>query len=373
MKGRKTALYILFLVALLLPLFQMLTHLIPEPMLRGAYVPHQKPELTAKSWFDGSFQSEFEQYVNDNHGFHSNLVKMRNLFCFKVFHQINAKNVVLGEENYLYEQDYIDAHYGTDFIGTDSLRLFVEKTKKLQDALAARGKTLVVFLAPSKADFFPEYIPKDQQRAETDSTNHKQFSKLLKQYGVNVIDYNQYYQSQKEVTQHPLYSQYGIHWSEYGLVHAADSLVRYIAQKSGLQLPRLVIDRYVVSEKPQFTDYDLGRILNLAGKPLKSYSLCYPEWHWTSDTASPKPTLIAISDSYYWEIFNLKIQQLCFQGSFWYYNSSVYPETFTKETFTSDLNLQEEIEKTDVILIMSTTPGLKTFSWGAVDNLLKAL
>lgn len=373
MEKRKKVLYIIFLLALILPLFQKWTHLLPEPFLRGIFIKNEKPTLNAQNWFDGSFQTQYEKYINDSLGFHGNLVKMRNLFCFKVFHQINNPNVVLGKDNYLYEQDYIDAHYGTDYIGKDSIERQVIQVKQLQDALADKGKTLVIFLAPSKADFLPEFIPKSLQKKETDSTNHKQFSRLLKTHGVNVIDYNSYYQTQKAVTPYPLYSQYGIHWSEYGLIKATDSLTRFIGEKSGMRLPHLVIERYVVSNDPKFTDYDLGFILNIAGPKLKSYPLCYPEWHWSTDTLSPKPTMTVISDSYYWEIYNLGIQQHVFQGKFWYYNSSVYPESFTKETFTSDLNIKEEIEKSDVILIMSTTPGLRTFSWGAIDNLLKAL
>ncbi|MBO4489375.1 MAG: hypothetical protein J5741_06970 [Bacteroidales bacterium] len=371
MKGRKTVLYIIFLITLLLPLLQALTRLVPERPLAGAYVPHERPSLTAKNWLDGSFQADFEPYTNEHLGFHNSLVRLRNLFCFKVFHQTNAQNVVLGKENYLYEQDYIDAHYGTDFIGRDPILSQVKKTRELQDRLAAKGKTLIVFLAPSKADFFPEYIPKSLQKTETDNTNYKIYSQLLKQYGINVIDYNAYFLSQKQRSPYPLYPQYGIHWSDYGMVNATDSLLRYLRQKGGYHLSKLVIDEYKISEEAQKTDYDLGDLLNLAGKQLHCYPLCYPSWHWEEDTTTPKPTLTAISDSYYWAVFNMGIQQFCFNGSFWYYNSTVYPESYTSATNTSDLNMKEEIEKTDIFLIMSTTPGLKTFSWGALDSLLQ--
>ena len=371
MKGRKTVLYIIFLITLLLPLLQALTRLVPERPLAGAYVPHERPSISAQSWFDGSFQADFEPYTNEHLGFHNSLVRLRNLFCFKIIHQTNAQNVVLGKENYLYEQDYIDAHYGTDFIGRDSILSLVKKTKDLQDLLAAKGKTLVVFLAPSKADFFPEYIPESLQKAETDNTNYKIFSQLLKQYGVNVIDYNAYFLSQKTSSPHPLYPQYGIHWSEYGMVNATDSLLRYLRQQCGYKMSKLIIDGYDISQEAQKTDYDLGDLLNLAGKQLRGYPLCYPNWHWEEDTTSPKPVLTAIADSYYWAVFNMGIQQLCFNGSFWYYNSTVYPESYTTETKTGDLNMEDEIEKADIFLIMSTTPGLKTFSWGALDSLLK--
>ncbi|MBR4135681.1 MAG: hypothetical protein IKU03_04625 [Bacteroidales bacterium] len=371
MKVRKAILYTLFLVALLLPILQMHIHFFDEPTLGGTFVPHEKPALTAKDWFNGSFQPAYEQYINDTLGFHPNMVRCRNAFLFKVFRQTSAQNVVIGQNDYLYEQGYIDAHYGTDYIGVDSILRQVQKIRALQDSLAARDKILVVFLAPSKADFYPEYIPRWQQKAETDSTNHQQYRKMLKQHGVNVIDYNTYYQSQKAISSYPLYPKYGIHWSDYGIIHAMDSLVNYIRQKSDLQLPRLVIERNVIDSHPRFSDFDLGTLLNLPDNYLPNYPLCYPDWHWTTDTAFPKPTLISIADSYYWGMFNKNLQQSCFQGSFWYYNSTVYPESYSQDTHTRDLDLGKEIEKADVILIMSTTPGLSNFSWGAVDSLLK--
>ncbi|MBO7646691.1 MAG: hypothetical protein J6S56_01170 [Bacteroidales bacterium] len=371
MKGRKTVLYIIFLIVLMLPLLQALTRLVPERELTGVYISHERPSLTVQSWFDGSFQAAFEPYTNEHLGFHNSMVRLHNLFCLKAFHQINAQNVVLGKENYLYEQDFIDAYYGTDFIGRDSILSLVKKTKELQDLLAAKGKTLVVFLAPSKADFFPEYIPDSLKKKETNNTNYKVFSQLLKQNNINVIDYNAYYLSQKKSSPYPLYPQYGIHWSDYGMVHATDSLLRYLSQKCGYNLSKLVIDENTISQKAQKTDYDLGDLLNLAGKQLRGYPLCYPKWHWEEDTTAPKPHLTVIADSYYWAIFNMGIQQFCFNGSFWYYNHTVYPESYTTETITDDLNMKDEIEKTDIFLIMSTTPSLKKFSWRALDSLLR--
>ena len=60
MKGRKTVLYIIFLIVLMLPLLQALTRLVPERELTGVYISHERPSLTIQSWFDGSFQAAFE-------------------------------------------------------------------------------------------------------------------------------------------------------------------------------------------------------------------------------------------------------------------------------------------------------------------------
>ena len=373
MKGRKTALYILFLVGLLLPVVQMWTRWVPQPTLRGAYEKHARPQLTAKSWFSGEFQEAYELYFNDSVGFHPQLTRLYNMARFRLFHESNANNIVFGIDDYLYEQDYIDAHYGTDYIGMDSIRAQVLRVRQLQDDLAAQGKTLIVFLAPSKADYLPEYIPVSQRKSHTDSTNHRQFSRLLQAEGVNVIDYNTHYQSLKATTPYPLYPQYGIHYSHYGMLQATDSLIRYIERIRHCQLPRIVVDRYEVSHKPQFTDYDLGSVLNMAGRPLKSFPLCYPVWHWSEERAPEPLKMIAVADSYFWAMFDIGLESRCMDGSFWYYNSSVYPATFDKATFTSELDIAKEIGDADIVLIMSTTPGLRTFSWGFLDNARRAM
>ena len=67
-------------------------------------------------------------------------------------------DVVIGKENYLYEKGYIDAFFGVDFIGHDSIAISAYKLKMIQDTLAKLNKTLLIILAPGKGDFFPEYI-----------------------------------------------------------------------------------------------------------------------------------------------------------------------------------------------------------------------
>ncbi len=359
----KRILNILFLVLLFIPLLQKWTRLIPEKPLYGAFTVPERPELTAENWFNGTFQAEYEKHFNEEMGFHASFVRIRNTFFYDMFGQTNA-HVVFGKEDYLFEQDYIDAHYGADYVGIDSLQRTAEAIRQLRDTLAARGKTFLVFLAPSKADFFPEYLTDTSRKAETDSTNYKQLSRLLKQWGLPVIDYNQYYMTHKATSPYPLYSKYGIHWSYYGSMQATDSLMHYIAEARNTEMPRVVTDKFKVQNKPDHSDYDLGNLLNLSHR-LKGYPLCYPQWHWQqpADTAD-MPHLLTISDSYYWEMY--------FYGRFWYYNTTAYPESFDKETMVSCFNLKEEIEKADVVIIMSTTPGLKKFSWGFVQNALNA-
>jgi len=367
MKDLKHILYLIFLILCCLPLAQKWTHLIHVRPLAGAYYEPTKPVFNAKNWFDGTFQSDYEKYSNDKLGFHPGLVRIRNGFCYRVFHQINAQNIIAGKQDYFYEEDYFKAYYGKDYVGLSTIQKKVLQTKQLQDSLAKMGKTLIICLAPSKAAYYPEFIPDNYKGKISDSTNYQQYCRLLKAAGVNVIDFNQWFLAQKSTTPYPLYPQYGIHWSQYGLLKASDSLITYVEHLRSIHLSHIQIDKYKLSRKMQFDDYDLGKTLNLAGPQLRTFKMCYPEWHWTTGKNIVHPRMIAVADSYFWGPFNLGLVSSCFTGSFWYYNQTCYPESFDKETHPQDFNLQDIINKTDIIVIMSTQPGLKDFSWGFLD------
>ena len=55
---------------------------------------------------------------------------------------------------------------------------------------------------------------------------------------------------------------------------------------------------------------------------------------------------------------------------FWYYNREIYPESFTKQNFVSNLvDLAYEVEKNDVVLIMFTDANLKDFAYDFIERL----
>lgn len=364
MKVRKYILYSIFLIVLLLPLVQRFFHLFKENPLTGAYIATEKPELNAESWFDGSFQSGFEAFANDNLGFHNTAVRLRNSFCFSVFHKANA-NVVVGKDNYLYEQPYIDARFGLDYIGRTAIEKRVRRIRQFQDSLDREGKKMIIFLAPSKADYFPEYLPKFYRKMNycQDSTNYRQFKKFFKQYGVRYIDYNQYFIQQKEKTEYPLYPKYGIHWSHYGAVYAMDSLIRYAEQLLHVRLNRMYVNDMIRKYNAFYSDYDLAYTLNLARKSqLKGYPMYYLDVQWEKDTTLPKPNMLVIADSYYWYIYMAHLQCDCFTGNFWYYNKTVYPES--ADANGNAVDVYEDMQKADILLIMCTTQGLCDLGWG---------
>jgi hypothetical protein len=80
--------------------------------------------------------------------------------------------------------------------------------------------------------------------------------------------------------------------------------------------------------------------------------------------------VLVVGDSYYWNIVNTRIPAELFRNeAFWYFGKLVYPEFYAHPTYVKDLNVREEVEKQDVILLMTTERFLYKSDWNFIDAL----
>ena len=150
---------------------------------------------------------------------------------------------------------------------------------------------------------------------------------------------------------------------------AADSLIKYIEHTRQIDMPDVFIDSYKVESISRRPDYDIGKTLNLLCKLKEEKPLAYPVYRFESNDEKDRPKVLAISDSYYWNIFNTQIPKNLFGNeAFWYFYSKVYPDTYFSPLSVGDLNLKEEIEKQDVILLMITERFLYKFGWNFIED-----
>lgn len=371
MKGSKIKIALLTIVSVLLTLplvlsFTRLNRVIP---LKGDVQLTQKPELNGKTWFDGSFQGQFEKYVNDNIGFRPWFVRVRNQITYSLYGKLNAAYVIRGKEDYFYEINYIKAYNGIDFIGKDTITERAIQIKLLQDSLQKIDKTLIICIAPGKGSFYPEYFPDEYKMPHTDLTNYHLYKTTFDSLGVNYIDYNGWFKAMKDTSRYILYPKYGIHWSHYGMLLATDSLISFIENKRHIDLPDLKLTNFKLSKHLNNSDYDIADGLNLVFK-LPIDPLCYPEISWEDTTKKAQPKVIVIADSFYWSMFDTEVWYKSFSpGGFWYYYKQIYPESFSQELLVENINQKEAIDANDVFVIMVNEANLPLFPWGAVASL----
>jgi hypothetical protein len=335
-----------------------------EP-LKGDVSYPEKPQLKNNSWWEGDFQEMQNEYLNSFFGFRELAVRLNHQLYFNLFKKPKAKAVVIGKENYLFEQSYIDAYIGTDYVGDDSISNTLNRLSFINDTLEKLGKKLLIVFAPSKASFYPEYLPNDIS-IPNEKTNYKIFSNKANQQNLNVIDFNRWFMFQKNKSKYPLFPQHGIHWSTYGTALAMDSLIKKMEQLKNIDIPSITF-KDVHVEAPKGIDIDIAEGMNLWNE-LEGYRLAYPILKQEDTVGKTKPKALIISDSFYWGMYNLTINKAFRNDHFWYYNKQVYPETFTKETTTDDLDFKEEINNHDIFVIMATEATLRKFGWGFVEK-----
>ncbi len=352
----------LTLVVITLPLLQ---HVFNFPKLRGlkgAFTKVEKPKLSYKSWLDGTYPESADKYMTRNFGFRPNLVRLDNEWNYDLFGEVRAATVVEGKENYLYEQNYIDALMGKDFLGHDIILEKVKLWESLSDSLNARGKEFLVVLAPGKASFFPEFIP-GEDGAPADSTNYFSLRDALGESDVEHIDFNGWFMDLKSSAEYPLYPKTGIHWSRYGMLLGADSLARNLAELTGLDLPRIVWNEIEYVDERRHIDDDIEQTMNILHS-LPNYKMAYPKY-WYDGGEGKKPRGSIIGDSYFWDMLRCGFLQNIFSdGDFWFYNDNVYDTEGILIGPAKKMDIENWLENTDVVIFLATEGNLKYFPWG---------
>src|SRR5579872_5274432 len=112
----KYLLFGLFLFLLWAPMLQNRFNVFKGGELKGAFVKPDDIHFSFKNWFDGTYAPKKEGYIRSSFGFQGDLVRLYNQIDYSIFKIANTDNVVVGNDDYLYEDRYIISYYGRDFV-----------------------------------------------------------------------------------------------------------------------------------------------------------------------------------------------------------------------------------------------------------------
>jgi hypothetical protein len=367
MKFLKHTLLVVFLLLLVLPSVQNTFQLFNPKPLYGFYTPVPPPEFQWKTWMSGEYQDKYKVSWEDSLGLKSLLVRIYNQVDFSMFSIAHAAKIVVGKNTNLFGRQYIDSYLGTNFAGKMYIDYKMRELKYAQEELKRRNILLLVIFAPDKGTYYPEDLPDRFMTIPRTLTNYEYCVQKCREDNINVIDFNSYFRAAKDTTHYPLYAKVGIHWSTYGAVLAADSLIRYLQARLKIRMPRLVIDSIVPSLKSRDEDNDIIRAMNIFGS-IPQPVMAYPVFHFESDSATTKPMVLFVTDSFYWQWRDLGIPKEIFRNQeWWYYNAEVYPESYTKLTNTSQINFNEAVNRQNVIVLLQTFGGMGNIGHGFLD------
>lgn len=363
-------LFILFLIILSFSAIQRKFEIWKPKNLNGSYTLAHYETFSISKWIDGSFQAQYDKYLEDHIGFRTRLIRFYNTIDFRLFRKSHANLVRIGKDDVLYEERYILSCLGLDFAKEAELTDKVLRTKRVQDSLEAKGVNFLVITAPGKGWYYPEYLPKPYDDIKKGNTNYEYVTDLFKKHDINNLDFNALFMDMKDTTSYALFPKCGVHWSYNSMRYVVDTIIKYCNTNFEFDLPQLIIDSVDKTIKPRVTDYDIGDALNLNYK-IPQDTLLYPYFSFNHDTTITKPKLLVIGDSFYWTFFNAHFAVELFDyNRFWYYNENAFGSLQLPFEY---IDRKKEIEESDLILIWSTEAAYHNFDLGFVNSYIQIL
>jgi len=363
---------ITILVLLLLPMFNYKLKFLNELRLHGSETQVAQPIRSFKSYFTGQYQDSFANYFSANLPLRSYAIKIHNQILYSAFKYTNASQVVVGKEGHLYETPYLNAFTGSNYIGDSAINKRTLKLQKIQLALAKINKKLLVVFAPGKASFSPATIPNEYQQ-KINKNNHDEFIKAYQKNKINHIDFVAYFNKLKQKSPYPLYGKYGIHWSQYGMNIALDSMLHKMELAVNQKFPSKINLETAVTNGYRFTDNDVELALNLFIE-LPKENMAYRSFQFEKIANKYKPNIIVVADSYWWLAHNNYISKEIFnEYRFLYYNKSIFDFNQQLPLTLNDDLIADYLNRADVIVLMATEANHNWFPYGFDDQLLNIL
>jgi hypothetical protein len=359
---------LLILVLACIPAFLSKVARVNEKPLQGAVTLAPNIDFSWENWFEGDYSENKEKYLNDHIGFHNFLIRLRNQISYSLFNEAFARGVVGGKEGMLYEQYYIEARAGLDFIGDLTIKENIRKLKVIQDSLQRKNKLLIFLLAPGKATVYPDYI--NSYFPPTKNSNYLRYKYFAEKENINVLDFNAYLYQLRSTSPYPLFPKTGTHWSNYAMYLAFDTLTCFIETKSHKKLRHCDFSKVELKKDTlRFSDADIEEGMNLFF-PLSHFEMAYPIPKWQDTAGAFAPKVLTMGDSFWHCLYDAQIPQQSFKDhQFWSYNKAVFaPWYHGEQGNTADLDLKETLEKQDIIILLSTEGTLKQFSWGFIEE-----
>ena len=333
-----------------------------KPNLVGLVISDEKPKLSAASWFDGSYQSETEDYNNDHWAFKEKMVRLNNQLYYKAFNQIRVNNFVMGKDNYLFSEGYIFSAFGDDLMPEEKISSLLQKARVIQDTLRKKGIDLLLVYAPGKGAYCKEFV-ENKYVHPVKNTNHNLFVANSQKLGLNYLDLYSEFEDLKKSTPYPLFPKFGHHWSYYGECIAVQKIIARIEQLHRCDLPNLSWEQVEVVDTARSRDADVLKSMNLYANPPQNMKLAYPGIRFENDSLKNTTRVLTISDSYWYGPVYMGIGQACFaNGAFWYYYNKVIPSPRAGEKVEVwELDLKKELESNQVIMLLYSDGNLQTF------------
>ncbi len=185
---------------------------------------------TALDW--AAWPRAFEAWHDDHFGLRTMLVRAHNLLMVFGLDSDPSARIVVGREHWLYNSGSgIDSWRGAEPFSDAQLEVWRRSLESRQREFEKRGIAYYFAIAPSKAEIYPEFLPKRYRKGGPSRTDQL-VAYLAKNSSFSVLDLRSTLLEEKtrdagdDYTYFPL----GTHWNERGAIAASRPILREFAK-----------------------------------------------------------------------------------------------------------------------------------------------
>lgn len=380
----KSFLFVLLMLLLWLSAIQQWKPIWSFPALNGVLEPTDKAELTFENCCNGSYQRQTESYLKENFGFREPLIRFYNQYLYDFFKLSTNKSIAPGKDHWMYFKQNVNHYYGTEmyrwYESKEKAKEAYDKESKmmwkLRSILKEYGVEFFVFMAPEKGSIYPEHLPK--LKFDTATINaRKYFADKFDEYGFPYIEMTKWFIDIKEADTmcFPLFPQTGVHWN-FSSVYAMDSLLRFMGDLKGMELPKLKIGLlHESNEETLKGDRDCERLANLL-RPLPCNNKLYDaEVSVVTGENIMKPNVLFVGTSFLERMYYfIPFDSLFSYSEYWYYNSTVrYGKKYQKVAPAYERDLLQTLLDSDFVVWFAEGEQVCKASFGFVEKALLRL
>ncbi|MBV8101344.1 MAG: hypothetical protein JOZ31_19545 [Verrucomicrobia bacterium] len=246
--------------------------------LFGVSIKKERPPLTVTSWLNGDLQKGVNVFISEHFAGRELFIRLYNQSLYSAFDKsyMAKEEIIDGKGGDLFQTWYLQV-YGHDVepIQQAEAEALVVMMQDLAKRLKQLGSCFVFVITPSKASVYPEDIP-DRFLTKLSRTNRWQSNydilvPLLKKYKIPYVDGRQMTLEHKDSMPVRAFAKTGTHWTRAVAFFPTAALLQTIARESGRETPELMEATEWIDGRPDDTDDDLFRLLNLMEKPNQRY------------------------------------------------------------------------------------------------------
>lgn len=344
--------------------------------LNGYTDTAETADFTWKNLCSGEFQKKYVSWLDTNIKPRGVMIHLYNTLRYNLFNQALRPVADNGD---ILEQDYLSERYciGVDYDysipdNKKKMDAYVGELKEIQQKLYKHGKYLFVYIAPNKVDWDYENIPLKyaKMKEENSVRMYDCFKTTISETDIVFMDCDELY----SLLEYPAFYSTGIHWSRTFEQKASAQIIEKLSEMTGKKYRKILFGDVRESTLPFWRDSDVFDLMNIWNHRNETYY----EYEVVKEQGDfDKLRILLYGDSFGMGLRKDVLDHYPFENVF-YINRNNYIQTrYAKETVLNkdwnNLDFAYYLDRSDVVAIEMTKPGIGQYSYGFTAALNDAL